>query len=171
VKLIHARACLARDRAALTSAAPEFDGHRVRPALVGAGPHQYTVDPLLTTGLDSIALAALYRDRLHQLRILERYPVPDSSIADQWVGRELLATGTDPVLVAAVLRHGSPGFPRRHADSEVYLCRAPVSMLLAEKLPGSAARYPDNTHGQPLRPGGEYRGAGLSYLDRGGGDR
>ena len=34
-----------------------------------------------------------------------------------------LATGTDPTMVAAVLRHGSPGFPRRHADPKDCLRR------------------------------------------------
>jgi len=60
VKLIHARACLARDRAALLkSAAAELDGHRGRSAPVGARPHQYAVDPLLTAGLDSTATRSL----------------------------------------------------------------------------------------------------------------
>jgi len=125
VKLIHARACLARDGAALLEvAAVELAGHTahsepVRPTL----PQYAASDPLSTTGLDPAALAALYRDSLDRLRIRERYPAPDWSIADRWVAHELLMTGTDPALVAAVLRHGSPGFPRRHADPEDYLRR------------------------------------------------
>jgi len=57
------------------------------------------------------------------LRIRERYPAPDWSIADKWVARDLLAHGTDPAVVAAVLRYGSPGFPRHHADPTDYLRR------------------------------------------------
>ena len=124
VKLIYARACLVRDRAALLqSAAADLDGHRGRSALVEATLHQDAADSLFTTALDSTALEALYRDCLNRLRIRERYPTPDWNIADKWVARELLATGTDPALVAAVLRHGSPGFPRHHADPADYLHR------------------------------------------------
>jgi hypothetical protein len=44
------------------------------------------------------------------LHILERYPSPNNwSIADKWVARHLLQTGTTPAATAAVLRHGSPG--------------------------------------------------------------
>jgi len=57
------------------------------------------------------------------LGIRDRYPAPDWSIADRWIARELLATGMHPVIVGAVLRHGSPGFPRRHADPQNYLHR------------------------------------------------
>jgi len=66
--------------------------------------------------------SGLYRDCLHRLRLLERYPGPDWSIADLWVARELLRTGTPLADVAAVLR-GSPDFPRHHADPEDYLQR------------------------------------------------
>jgi hypothetical protein len=121
VKLIHARACLARDGTALRElAAAELAEHRRHSAPVKATLQEYS---LSTTGLDSTPLAALYRDCLNRLRIRKRYPAPDWSIADRWVARELLTTGTDPALVAAVLRHGSPGFPRRHADPDDYLRR------------------------------------------------
>jgi hypothetical protein len=116
VKLIYAHAYLAREAAALRElAAAELASAPVRATL------QYS---LPTTGHDSTtALKALYRDCLNRLRIRERYAAPDWSIADKWVARELLTTGTDPTLVAAVLRHGSPGFPRGHADPEDYLHR------------------------------------------------
>ena len=68
-------------------------------------------------------MRTLYQACLTRLRILERYPSPDWSIADKWVARELLQTGTPIATVAAVLCHGSPGFPRRHADPEDYLRR------------------------------------------------
>jgi hypothetical protein len=97
------------------------DPHSV---VVGATlPPYAAADPVATTGLDSAALAAWYRDCLSRLHINERYPSPDWSIADKWVARDLLAHGTDPAIVAAVLRYGSPGFPRRHADPTDYLRR------------------------------------------------
>ena len=122
VKLIYARGCLARDHAALLDRAaaelPAGAPARGRPVQRRAS------DWLSTTGLhDSTALATLYQDCLNRLRIRERYLSPDWSIADKWVARQLLQCGTPLAAVAAVLRHGSPGFPRRHGDPEDYLRR------------------------------------------------
>jgi RepB DNA-primase from phage plasmid len=116
VKLIYGRGCLARGGAALIehvvaelpTCAPIWN----RPA------HQRP-----STSLDSTALRILYQTCLAQLRILERYPFPDWSIADKWIARALLQSGTPLARIAAVLRHGSPGFPRRHGDPEDYLRR------------------------------------------------
>jgi RepB DNA-primase from phage plasmid len=136
VKLIHARACLAGDRAALLEmAAAELAMYRAPSPPVRLPP--YAADSFPTDGLDPTVLGALYRNSLNRLRILTRYPSPDWSIADTWVARDLLATGTDPDLVAAVLRYGSPGFPRHHADPEDYVRRTLRCAALF-----SCARYP-----------------------------
>jgi hypothetical protein len=121
VKLIYARPCLASAGAELLAqvAADLALGStsRSRP------PRPQAMAWLPLSGLESTALEILYRDCLHRLRILERYPRPDWSIADHWVARELLRQGTPWTTIAAVLRHGSPGFPRGHADPEDYLRR------------------------------------------------
>ena len=44
-------------------------------------------------------------------------------IADKWIAKELLQRGISAADVAALLRGGYPGFPRRHADPEDYLHR------------------------------------------------
>jgi hypothetical protein len=121
VKLIYARACLARHGAALMErAAAQLPADGVPPVI----PRQRRPrDLVLDTALDSSAQQALYQACVKRLRILERYPSPDWSIADKWVARELLQTGTLPATVAAVLRHGSPEFPRCHGDPEDYLRR------------------------------------------------
>lgn len=120
VKLIHARGCLARGSAPwIEHPAAELPA----PAPAGDRPVPHAAGLVLPTDLASTALRSLYHACLHRLRIWERYPRPDWSIADKWVARELLQTGTPPATVAAVLRHGSPGFPRRHGDPEDYLCR------------------------------------------------
>jgi hypothetical protein len=138
VKLIHARACLAGDRAALLEmAAAELAGFRAPSPPVRAALRPDAAHSFPTAGLDPTVLRALYRNSLNHLRILTRYPAPDWSIADTWVARDLLATGTDPDLVAAVLRYGSPGFPRHHADPEDYLRRTLRCAALF-----SRARYP-----------------------------
>lgn len=141
VKLIHARACLAGDRAALLErAAVELTRYRAPSPPVRAALPPYAADSFPTAGLDPTVLRALYRNSLNCLRILTRYPSPDWSIADSWVARDLLPTGTDPALVAAVLRYGSPGFPRHHADPEDYLrrtlrCAALFSRARHPRLP------------------------------------
>jgi RepB DNA-primase from phage plasmid len=138
VKLIHARACLAGEAAALLElAAAELAGHRAPSPPLKAALPPFAADSFPTAGLDPTVLGALYRNSLNRLRILTRYPSPDWSIADTWVARDLLATGTDLDLVAAVLRYGSPGFPRHHANPEDYLRRTLRCAALS-----SRARYP-----------------------------
>ena len=68
---------------------------------------------------------------LDRLRILQRFPHPDWSIADKWIAKELLQRGTSMTVVAALLREGSPGFPRGHANPEDYLRRT-LARALAE---------------------------------------
>jgi hypothetical protein len=100
----------------LVRAAAELAGPRGHSPPVRTMLRQYALESLATPDLDATALAAWYRDCLLRLRIGER-PAPDWSIADRWIARQLLATGTDPALVGAVLRYGGPGFPRHHAKS------------------------------------------------------
>ena len=125
VKLLYTRPCLARDGAALIEcAASELAGPRGNPApardrrirRLPAGSVSHTTP-------EDTALRTIYQACLHRLRILERYPSPDWSIADRWIARALLQTGTPTAIVAAVLRYGSPAFPRRHADPDEYLRR------------------------------------------------
>ena len=121
VKLVYARDGLARGSAVLIEhAAAELSA----PAPAGDRPaqgHAACLGP--PTDLDSTASPSLYQACLHRLRIWERFPSPDWSIADKWIARELLQSGTPQATVAAVLRQGSPGFPRRHGDPEDYLRR------------------------------------------------
>ena len=65
----------------------------------------------------------LYRAWMKRLRITERFPQPDWSIVDLWIARELLARDTPAGEVQALLRFGSPNFPRSHGDPEDYLSR------------------------------------------------
>ncbi len=67
--------------------------------------------------------AQLYHAWLLRLRIPQRFPQPDWSIADKWVAKELLRRNVPPATVAGILQGGSPGFPRRHADPLDYLRR------------------------------------------------
>ena len=118
VKVLYAQAGLVTQAATLLHVAqgdgprpsqPRAPGSR---ALLG-----HTVAPLHP------AAAGVYADCLHRLRIPQRFPQPDWSIADQWIAKELLRHGTPAPQVAAILRAGSPGFPRRHAQPDDYLSR------------------------------------------------
>lgn len=115
VKVLHAHAELAAQGNALVQAAN---------AGLLAPPKQVVPSRVYrpTTNTDSVA-TGIYADWLHRLRIRERFPQPDWSIADKWIAKELLRHGTSAPQVAAILRAGSPGFPRRHAHPEDYLSR------------------------------------------------
>lgn len=121
VKLIHVRTGLAREGAALLEgAATELA--TIRPApIIPVRRSSALSRPCSPFG--SSEAATQYGNCLRRLRILERYPSPDWSIVDKWIARELLCTGYSAETVAAVLRHGSPDFPRRHADPQDYLQR------------------------------------------------
>lgn len=114
VKVLDAQAGLATGGAALLEAAQVGLRHRaMRPHL----------PPLPATLASTPSAAGMYRRCLARLRILERFPQPDWSIADKWIAKELLRRNLPPPQVAAILQAGSPGFPRRHSDPQDYLRR------------------------------------------------
>jgi hypothetical protein len=73
--------------------------------------------------LTPAAAANVYRRFLNRLRIPQRFPQPDWSIADLWIARELFRCRIPAAQVQAILRFGSPDFPRRHSQPEDYLAR------------------------------------------------
>jgi hypothetical protein len=108
-------------------------------ALVAAAQCQVTALPArdppvrdrLTPAGHPVNAGAVYQDWLRRLRIPQRFPQPDWSIADMWIAQELLRQGAPRAAVAALLRWGSPGFPRGHADPADYLRRT-LACALAE---------------------------------------
>jgi RepB DNA-primase from phage plasmid len=78
----------------------------------------------------------IYQTWLHRLHIPQRFPQTDWSIADKWIAKELLQRGASVTVVAALLRGGSPAFPRGHADPEDYLHRTLARAL--RELQGTA---------------------------------
>lgn len=83
--------------------------------------------PLPETPVDlapeSLEAVAIYQNCLHRLQIPPRFPLPDWSIADLWIAKELLRQGVPASRVKSVLRLASPQFPRAHSDPEDYLRR------------------------------------------------
>jgi hypothetical protein len=124
VQVLYARAGLATAAAALRQQAERsLSGPpKSASALPLPLPMLPAVDPPDRT-LTLAAAAQIYADWLHRLRIRARFPQPDWSIVDKWIAKELLRQGVSVPQVATIVRAGSPGFPRRHADPDDYLCR------------------------------------------------
>jgi hypothetical protein len=130
VKVLHAQAELAAQGAALVQAANS--GWPTPPQrTVVSRAHRPTV------ALAYPPATGIYADWLYRLRIPRRFPQPDWSIADKWIAKELLRNGTSAPQAAAILRAGSPGFPRRHAHPEDYLSRTLARAALELEAPFS----------------------------------
>lgn len=119
VKVVHARPGLALSASALLEVA------RQRPAPARLRRTHRSIGIVGVPASPELAAAApqTYRVWMQQLRIIERFPQPDWSIVDLWIARELLARGTPAAEVEALLRFGSPNFPRAHGDPDDYLSR------------------------------------------------
>lgn len=121
VKVLQAQAGLIEQGAALIHAAQCSRPSPSQPPLVSGVPWPITdPDP---AALTPSAAGRIYAEWLHRLRIPERFPEPDWSIADKWIAKELLRQGMPAGRVASILRAGSPGFPRRHPQPDDYLGR------------------------------------------------
>jgi hypothetical protein len=148
VKVLHAHPGLASQAAALLEQAERFVNGpanltlppRVVPPVVPGD----TVDTgRRASHKPTTGASRIYSVWLHRLRILERFPQPDWSIADKWIAKELLYRGTPAPQVAAILRDGSPGFPRRHSRPDDYLRRTlarAVHEIQARPFPGRELR-------------------------------
>ncbi len=84
----------------------------------------------------------IYQHWMNRLRIRQRFPQPDWSIADKWIAKELLWRRVPATQVQAVLRLGSPGFPRLHGDPDDYLRRTIARALLELEQAPFPARHP-----------------------------
>ena len=88
----------------------------------GAGDAR-ALTPPSSPAISTAAATRVYARLLNRLRIPQRFPHPDWSIADLWIAKELLRGRIPAAQVQAILRLGSPGFPRRHSHPEAYLTR------------------------------------------------
>ena len=73
--------------------------------------------------IEAAEAVKIYAQWMHRWRIAERFPLPDWSIVDLWIARELLSQGIHPKRVQDILRLGSPDFPRGHTNPDDYLRR------------------------------------------------
>jgi hypothetical protein len=102
----------------------------------------------------------IYHRWMRRWHIAERFPQPDWSIVDLWVARALLAQGTAPAAVRAVVQLGSPQFPRRHGNPQDYLRRtlARAAFSCPASPPPVCASHiplpPDDEPSMPASPPG-----------------
>jgi hypothetical protein len=109
-------------------------------------------EPIPAT-LTATTAAVIYHRFLNRLRIPQRFPQPDWSIADLWIAKELLRCRVPPILVQAILRLGSPGFPRRHGQPEDYLVRTLQRAARDVESTRFLARYAAPSSVPPPAPG------------------
>jgi len=121
VKLLYATPGLAGSSHSLLQSARHSQSHGPARAARSV-PHAAQPAPMPPAGAVPGA-AAFYQTWLQRLCIQQRFPQPDWSIADLWIAKQLLCSGLSADQVKMILRQGSPGFPRRHADPEDYLHR------------------------------------------------
>ncbi len=148
VKLLHTRLGLATHGASLVQAAERRvtlapPPHRLalQPALPATTSVSLSPDPWDCSLPPSVAVQ-IYQSWLHRLRIPQRFPQPDWSIADKWIAKELFRRGVPAAQVQAILRFGSPGFPRRHSDPQDYLRRTFARATLELQRAPFPARAP-----------------------------
>lgn len=139
VKVLYAHAGLAAQGAALLEAAEHRLDSPSNRAQLPHLPPTAAADTNTAVATAAAAAAKIYTSWLRRLRILERFPQPDWSITDKWIAKELLQRGTPAPQVAAILRGGSPGFPRHHSHPDDYLYRTlacAARELVATAFPG-----------------------------------
>lgn len=153
VRLLQAQRRLATHGPALIQAAQQ----RGLPAVLPPPPWASTTNPAMPSPegvLPPAAATAIYHRFLHRLRIPQRFPQPDWSIADLWVAQALLRCRTPVAQIQAILRLGSPGFPRRHGDPEDYLARTLRRATRdLQQAPFSARRAPAGFRPPPTATG------------------
>lgn len=121
VKVVEARPILARAAQDLLRSARQII---VRPSTAAPPPEiDAGLDFSKKSTLTAQGAARIYRTWMERWHIPERFPQVDWSIVDLWLARKLLALHISPPQVEAILRLGSPDFPRQHGDPEDYLRR------------------------------------------------
>jgi RepB DNA-primase from phage plasmid len=138
VKIVQAHAILASAAQDLLHSAPQGIAQQSRAAM------RDTTYPLSRVGNQSTTITAQGAARIYQRwterwHIRERFPQPDWSIIDLWLARKLLAMHVSATQVEAILRLGSPNFPRHHGDPEDYLRRTLARAALLPSRPVCSA--------------------------------
>ena len=92
--------------------------------------------------------ARVYRTWLERWRVYHRFPHIDWSIVDLWLARKLLAMHVSAAQTEAIIRLGSPGFPRHHSDPQDYLRRTLAQAAMP--LPRTVCSIPASHLAEPI---------------------
>ena len=128
VKIVHARPTLASAAQDLLRSAMQVVTLHPTPApqptlqTPGYGSHK--------SSMTTKGAARIYQTWLKRWHIPKRFPQVDWSIVDLWLARKLLAIGISPAQVEAIIRLGSPDFPRQHGNPQDYLRRTLARAVL-----------------------------------------
>jgi RepB DNA-primase N-terminal domain/RepB DNA-primase C-terminal helical domain len=136
VKIVHTAAGLARCSEALSQLALERAIQPIHTPDLGnrsAAAIEHSATP---ASLVPVEARQIYQSWMRRWQIARRFAQPDWSIVDLWVARALLAQGTAPARVQAILRLGSPQFPRGHSDPDDYLRRTLARAFSSFPAPG-----------------------------------
>jgi RepB DNA-primase from phage plasmid len=159
VKIVEAHVVLASAAQELLHSATQVIAHKWTAAMPD------TTYPVSRVSIQSTTMTAQGAARIYQRwterwHIRERFPQPDWSIIDLWLARKLLAMHVSATQVEAILRLGSPNFPRHHGDPEDYLRRTLARAALPPPRPvcsthATASLLPrDATHSDGPNPRG-----------------
>lgn len=144
VKIVHARAGLARRAEALLQSAMR----RTRGTISSSWPDGATrLPPAAPPSISAAEAAEIYQNWMHRWRLAERFTPSDWSIVDLWIARQLLSQGMPTERIQDVLRLGSPHFPRRHTDPGGYLRRTVAQAAPCVTGPPGQQRMDRSPHG------------------------
>ena len=133
VKIVEAHAGIARAAQELLHSATQLIAQQS--AAVRDTPYCLSRVGNPSTTITAHGAARIYQSWTERWRIRERFPQPDWSIIDLWLARKLLAMHVSITQVEAILRLGSPNFPRHHGDPEGYLRRTLARAALPPPRP------------------------------------
>jgi hypothetical protein len=130
----------------------------LRSAAQAVAQHPTSVRPMIQTPLHGSPESSMtaqgavriYQSWLQPWHIQQRFAQVDWSIVDLWLARKLLAIGISSAQVEAIIRLGSPDFPRQHGNPQDYLRRtlaraalpAPRTVCSMNPLPWGEGRLP-----------------------------
>jgi len=160
VKIVEARAVLASAAQELLDSATQVIAQQ-SPAAMRDTTYCLSRVGNQSTTITAQAAAHIYQRWTERWHIRERFPQPDWSIVDLWLARKLLAMHVSTTQVEAILRLGSPNFPRHHGDPEGYLRRTLARAALPPPRPVCSTqataplppRDATGSHGSNLRSG------------------
>lgn len=134
VKIVEAHALLASAAHDLLHSATQLIAQQSTAAMRDIAYHLSRVGKQSTT-ITAQGAARIYQRWTERWHIREHFPQPDWSIVDLWLARKLLSMHVSATQVEAILRLGSPNFPRHHGDAEDYLRRTLARAALPHHPP------------------------------------